>query len=501
MPNGIFNLKQQLQGLIQKAWTGSQTTPAVEYLVVAGGGGGGLGQGSPTDSGGGGAGGLLQGIVPVATGSSITVTVGAGGAVVNNGNNSVFSTVTTIGGGAAKGSGTGGTINGNSGGSGGGGSAYTGGAIGTAGQGTFGQGNLGGVSSSSGGGGGGGGAGTIGLTAPSTSGANGGAGIASAISGTLTAYAGGGGGQQSGIGGVGGGGNGAASNGTAGTVNTGGGGGAGNQGSSTGTGGSGIVIISYPDTYNAPSALTGTYTASTSGSGSVYSSGSAYLLIADNSVLSVGAGNFTIEIWLNPTSLPTSGNYKVIWSKRTSGSTTGGATLAIDSSGNYLFFVGNGTGTWGISGTSSGQTASLGSWQHLAMVRNGNNLILYKNGVAGTTVTLNFTVVDADQMSIMAGSAAGGQVTDGYFSNFRLVKGTAVYTSNFTPSTTPLTAITNTSLLLNTVSGAPFTDSSGNNLTVSTVSSPTWNQLSPFATGLGYKNRVYTWTGSGTVTF
>ena len=60
MATGLFNLKQQLQGLIQKAWTGTQKTNFVEYLVVAGGGG--------ANNGGGGAGGLLQGIVPVTTG-------------------------------------------------------------------------------------------------------------------------------------------------------------------------------------------------------------------------------------------------------------------------------------------------------------------------------------------------------------------------------------------------------------------------------------------------
>jgi hypothetical protein len=38
---------------------------------------------------------------------------------------------------------------------------------------------------------------------------------------------------------------------------------------------------------------------------------------------------------------------------------------------------------------------------------------------------------------------------NGYVSNFRVVKGTAVYTANFTPPTSPLTAITNTSLLVN----------------------------------------------------
>jgi hypothetical protein len=219
-----------------------------------------------------------------------------------------------------------------------------------------------------------------------------------------------------------------------------------------------------------------------------YSDGNGYLLVADNAALSVGAGNFTIETWLNPASLPSGGNYKTVWSKRTSNGTTGGASLVIDSSGNYLFFVASGTGTWGISGTSSGQTASIGSWQHLAMVRSGNNLILYKNGVAGTTVTLNFTVADANAMSIMAGSAAGGQVVDGYVSNFRLVKGTAVYTSAFTPSTTPLTAISGTSLL--TCQSNRFIDNSGNALTITPTTSPSVQRFNPFGTSTAYSTSV-----------
>jgi hypothetical protein len=71
----------------------------------------------------------------------------------------------------------------------------------------------------------------------------------------------------------------------------------------------------------------------------------------------------------------------------------------------------------------------------------------------------------------------------GYITGFRLVKGTAVYTSNFTPSTAPLTAITNTSILAN-FSNAGIYDASGqNNLTtlgsaqVSTTTSK-WNTTS-----------------------
>jgi hypothetical protein len=493
MPSGIFNLKQQIQEISQGAWSG-QKTPAVEYLVVAGGGGGGW-----YISGGGGGGGLLQGITPTKAGSPITVTVGAGGAGNTNsgslqgaiGSNSVFGSITAIGGGG----GGGGAGSGGAGGSGGGASYAntTGGGQGTAGQGNRG----GGGASNSYGAGGGGGAGTVGGNYNvSYSGGFGGAGITSAISGTLTAYAGGGGGglacgTTNAIGGVGGGGNGAtatSSSGTSGSSNTGGGGGGG--GSCGGTprgwcGGSGIVIISYPDTYNAPSALTGTYTASTSGSGSSYFNGSTY---ADYgaSTSNYATGDFTIEAWVYYNSF------------------TSGYTLWFSMDPNYTYFgptsstrtvINLGTGGE-LAFTTS--TISLNTWYHTAIVRSGTTITLYINGVSQGTNTSSVTLGNSGG-NIRIGSAVG-YALNGYLSNVRYTK-SAVYTSAFTPSTAPLTALVNTRLLLNTVSPSPFNDSSSIGQTPTVTGTSTWNQLSPFATGLGYKNRVYTWTGSGTVTF
>jgi len=252
MANGLFNLKQQLQGLIRGAWSGTTSSNApkyLEYLVVAGGGAGGTNQ----DSGGGGAGGLLQGLLPITLGTSYTVTVGAGG-TTSNGSNSVLGNITALGGGY------GGLLNGNgnSGGSGGGGGGSS--SSTTGGQGTAGQGNAGGSGAATFPSGGGGGAGTVGLNANNSSkySGNGGAGIASSISGTLTTYAGGGGGggYAGGTnvgynsGGVGGGGNGymgSSTGGTSGGANTGGGGGGNGDsyGSVAGSGGSGIVIVRY----------------------------------------------------------------------------------------------------------------------------------------------------------------------------------------------------------------------------------------------------------------
>ena len=230
---------------------------AVDFLVVAGGGSG----GSP--SGGGGAGGFrtsagtsgggssAESQINLTTGTSYTITVGAGGAGVSYPNTGIDGTnssigsliVSTAGGGGEHGG------NGRSGGSGGG--AGYGGSGGAA---TSGQGYAGGSAGSTSPwypGGGGGGAGAVGTNQSSSSPGNGGNGVASSINNSSTTYAGGGGGGSrsggTGTGGTGGGGAGTAS-GTAtnGTSNTGGGGGGGGYSSGvSGSGGSGIVILRY----------------------------------------------------------------------------------------------------------------------------------------------------------------------------------------------------------------------------------------------------------------
>ena len=510
MASGLFNLKQQLQGLIQKAWAGSQTTNAVEYLVVAGGGGGGVYGG-----GGGGAGGLIQGITPVTAGSSITVTVGSGGAgksasylVGGSGTNSLLGNITATGGGGGNSySSSTATPSGGS----GGGNATSNGT--TVGQGVFGQGNLGGsgYSSGFGGGAGGGGAGTAGLNGTSAVAGNGGAGIASSISGTITTYGGGGGAgfwtgtTAFGTGGVGGGGAGGSSggspggNGTAGTANTGGGGGAtGSQpegaGTSSGAGGSGIVIISYPDTYNAPSALTGTYTASTSGSGSLSFSGTGqYLNYGGQSSFAFGTNSWTIEAWIYATSY---GSAPTIYDTRPSGTQGIYPTIYLDSAGTY-FFVNSAVQI-------TGSILSLNTWYHVAVCKSGSSTKMFINGTqSGSTYSDTNTYLNGASAPFIGSSSRSPNnlLFYGNMSNIRVVNGTALYTANFTPSTTPLTPVANTVLLLGTNSGAYLADSSTNSYVATVTGSPTWNQLSPFATGLGYKNRVYKWTASGTVTF
>jgi hypothetical protein len=233
----------------------------VEYLVVAGGGGG--------ASGGGGAGGFRTGTFSnVALATNFTVTIGGGGAGssggvgtnAGTGANSVYSTITSNGGGGGGGINVGGVNGGSGSGAGANSTAVLNGGAGNTPSTSPSQGNNGGsngttaVAYPTGGGGGAGAVGQDGQSA--TVGGNGGAGSASSITGTSVNYAGGGGGSvyssgvTAGTGGIGGGGNGNVSGtGTAGTVNTGGGGGGSFVSGTGGAGGSGIVILKYPDIY------------------------------------------------------------------------------------------------------------------------------------------------------------------------------------------------------------------------------------------------------------
>ena len=123
------------------------------------------------------------------------------------------------------------------------------------------------------------------------------------------------------------------------------------------------------------------------------------------------------------------------------------------------------------------------TWIYFALCRQGSNFRVFKNGTQiGTTLTnsTNFNdTTNALRIGNETNTSAVAAFT-GYITNFRWTKGVALYTSNFTRPSAPLTASANTSLLLLATSNATAsTDSSGKNKTV-TNNSVTWNALSPF---------------------
>jgi hypothetical protein len=261
--------------------SGSNVTPDVEYLVVAGGGGGGGKEAGAVGAGAGGAGEYRTATgYSVSAGVPITVTVGGGGTGgasggANNGasgSNSVFGTITSVGGGGGAGQAAASVARAGAAGGSGGGGAYGGAGGASTATGSGNAGGSGSTGASNYGGGGGGGASAAGTNGTSGISGDGGAGLNWNSLGTTYAGGGAGGTYQSGNGTPGAGGGGiagkvGAGTGGNGTANTGGGGGGsgGNLAAAGGNGGSGIVIIRYPDTYDAAASTTGSPTVTTSG--------------------------------------------------------------------------------------------------------------------------------------------------------------------------------------------------------------------------------------------
>lgn len=91
------------------------------------------------------------------------------------------------------------------------------------------------------------------------------------------------------------------------------------------------------------------------------------------------------------------------------------------------------------------------TWTHIAIVgSSGNQIKFYINGILVNTLNENYNLTETD-LALSIGNETDVS-TDANFkgniTNFRWVIGTQVYTSNFTPPTSPLTNISGTRLLL-----------------------------------------------------
>jgi len=177
-------------------------------------------------------------------------------------------------------------------------------------------------------------------------------------------------------------------------------------------------------------------------------------------------GDFTIECWVYFSDLTGGDNSAYV-------NDGGGTYFALNISptaGIYNIYLNSGSPTFS---PSSGIVA--GQWTHVALVRSGSTVTIYTNGVSKGTATNSSTLGFSSSVGNRNGGGPGGAR---WMSNLRIVKGTAVYTTTFTPPTTPLTAISGTSLL--TCQSNRFIDNSSNNYTLTVSGSPSVQRFSPF---------------------
>ena len=164
--------------------------------------------------------------------------------------------------------------------------------------------------------------------------------------------------------------------------------------------------------------------------------------VPSHSDITFGTGVFTIDCFVYFNSFDDT--YPTIMSKYTNSISW---ILRAKNTGKIVWYTTNGGGTNNESSTSP---ILLKKWHHIAVVREGtgsNQLKVYVDGTVAITMTDANDYNDSNVLCIGAQQAGGGNTINGYISNVRLVKGTALYTTNFTPPTRTLTNVTNTKLL------------------------------------------------------
>ena len=206
------------------------------------------------------------------------------------------------------------------------------------------------------------------------------------------------------------------------------------------------------------------YAVATNG-GSAYFDGTGdYLTVPDNAAFNLAANDFTIECWVY---LTTIANTPIIAAQTNTPKSAMSFFIYITPTGSIGTEIQT-TGSFYRGIYSSVGAIVTNTWYHVAFVRNGNTNRQYINGVQTGTISVTGDIVkdSADVLSIGAKNISSSQDTTGYISNFRLVNGTCLYPSGttFTPPTAPLTAVTNTALLLGMSNGAIYDNTMLNNL-------------------------------------
>lgn len=149
--------------------------------------------------------------------------------------------------------------------------------------------------------------------------------------------------------------------------------------------------------------------------------------------LILASGDFTIDFWVYPENLssydsktpiaPFSGAYRSIT-----------IFMYTDRIGLSVTSVNSG---WSYENVSDPVILNNGTWNHIAIVRSGTKIYLFLNGVK--KIEINYgtgSIADASPFSLGNNANNANKLT-GYIDEFRYIKGSAIWTADFTPPTEP----------------------------------------------------------------
>jgi hypothetical protein len=181
------------------------------------------------------------------------------------------------------------------------------------------------------------------------------------------------------------------------------------------------------------------------GTGAIMFDGSGdYLTISNSTTFALGTNDFTIELWVYPTTLnayagilSSAANTSPYWTYF-----TGAWQINFGASSSVVgFAVSTSPGSYWAS--TETPAIPLNQWNHIAVTRSGLVIRKYLNGVLSTTDTMpgNYTFASDGTSVVGKHDIRGGMDFTGYMDDIRITKGVVRYTANFTPSSCPVNSI------------------------------------------------------------
>lgn len=164
------------------------------------------------------------------------------------------------------------------------------------------------------------------------------------------------------------------------------------------------------------------------------SSVNSYISTPGSDDWALGTGDFTVEWFSYQTTLT---QFQRVYTVDDYPSISTGVSIE---SGTFYYWAGDST----TPRYSSASASTTNQWIHWAVVRQGGVTKVYRNGTQlGSQITDTNNITDNTKAFIIGNTNtfATNAALVGYLTSFRLVKGLAVYTGNFTVPTSELTAI------------------------------------------------------------
>jgi len=236
-----------------------------------------------------------------------------------------------------------------------------------------------------------------------------------------------------------------------------------------------LASVAGASAFGRPPRVSAPAPAATGGSIRLTASATSGISIPNSADVQMGTGDFTIE-WFQY-QLASSGQYHRVFSIGSFPSQSIAMSQEGTDTSKAIYM-------WASSGVQQGIARNLqGAWFHFAITRASGSLRVFLGGTQIGTTAPNSTNFNNAASVLRIGNestTSAAAAFNGHITNFHWVKGTALYTANFTPPTQPITPVANTRLLLRaTTSETVLSDSSGTGK-VATGTAATWSSLTPF---------------------